>query len=250
MPSTSLQRSGDKRSSTVALSAPVGFAPVVNGESNSLIASVPCPATSLVSQNECENEGHLNPAEKLQKLNEVQKRLNELRELVHYYEQTSDMMTDAVNENTKDEETEESEYDSEHENSQPVTNIRNPQVASTWNEVNSNSNTQCVSNNRDGRAVNSNCEINNRSAANIRALNMPPLDCRYNREGEQRLHVARGEDDEEEEVEEGVSGASLSSHRSSLVDEAPEDEEFEQKISRLMAAKEKLKQLQDLVAMV
>ncbi|XP_038181052.1 pericentriolar material 1 protein isoform X14 [Arvicola amphibius] len=251
VPSASLQRSGDKRSSTVALSAPVGFAPVVNGESNSLISSVPCPATSLVSQNESENEGHLNPAEKLQKLNEVQKRLNELRELVHYYEQTSDMMTDAVNENTKDEETEESEYDSEHENSEPVTNIRNPQVASTWNEVNSNSNTQCVSNNRDGRSVNSNCEINNRSAANIRALNMPPLDCRYNREGEQRLPVAQGEDDEEEEVEEeGVSGASLSSHRSSLVDEAPEDEEFEQKISRLMAAKEKLKQLQDLVAMV
>lgn len=58
------------------------------------------------------------------KLNEVRKRLNELRELVHYYEQTSDMMTDAVNENTKDEETEESEYDSEHENSEPVTNIR------------------------------------------------------------------------------------------------------------------------------
>nr|XP_048297668.1 pericentriolar material 1 protein isoform X22 [Myodes glareolus] len=251
VPSTSLQRSGDKRSSAVTLSAPVGFAPVVNGESNSLISSVPCPATSLVSQIESENEGHLNPAEKLQKLNEVQKRLNELRELVHYYEQTSDMMTDAVNENTKDEETEESEYDSEHENSEPVTNIRNPQVASTWNEVNSNSNSQCISNNRDGRSVNSNCEINNRSAANIRALNMPPLDCRYNREGEQRLHVAQGEDDEEEEVEEeGVSGASLSSHRSSLVDEAPEDEEFEQKISRLMAAKEKLKQLQDLVAMV
>lgn len=57
------------------------------------------------------------------KLNEVRKRLNELRELVHYYEQTSDMMTDAVNENTKDEETEESEYDSEHETSEPVTNI-------------------------------------------------------------------------------------------------------------------------------
>lgn len=60
----------------------------------------------------------------IRKLNEVRKRLNELRELVHYYEQTSDMMTDAVNENTKEEETEESEYDSEHENSEPVTNIR------------------------------------------------------------------------------------------------------------------------------
>nr|XP_008526579.1 PREDICTED: pericentriolar material 1 protein isoform X7 [Equus przewalskii] len=253
--SVSPQRSVDQRITSSAPSAPVGLAPVVNGESNSLTSSVPYPAASLVSQNESENEGHLNPTEKLQKLNEVRKRLNELRELVHYYEQTSDMMTDAVNENTKDEETEESEYDSEHENSEPVTNIRNPQVAATWNEVNSNSNAQCVSNNRDGRSVNSNCEINNRSAANIRALNMPPslADCRYNREGEQGIHVAQGEDDEEEEEEaedEEVSGASLSSQRSSLVDEAPEDAEFEQKISRLMAAKQKLRQLQDLVAMV
>ncbi|KAM5173770.1 pericentriolar material 1 protein isoform 5-T6 [Callospermophilus lateralis] len=252
--SASPQRSGDQRSTVSAPSVPVGLVPVVNGESNSsLVSSVPYPAASLGPQNKNENEGHLNPTEKLQKLNEVRKRLNELRELVHYYEQTSDMMTDAVNENTKDEETEESEYDSEHENSEPVTNIRNPQVAATWNEVNSNSNTQCVSNNRDGRSVNSNCEINNRSAANIRALNMPPLDCRYNREGEQGMHVTQGEDDEEEEEEaeeEGVSGASLSSHRSSLVDEAPEDAEFEQKINRLMAAKQKLRQLQDLVAMV
>ncbi|XP_019593550.2 pericentriolar material 1 protein isoform X20 [Rhinolophus sinicus] len=250
--SASPQKSVDQRSITSAPSAPI--APVVNGESNSLTSSGPYPVASLVSQNECENEGHLNPTEKLQKLNEVRKRLNELRELVHYYEQTSDMMTDAVNENTKDEETEESEYDSEHENSEPVTNIRNPQVAATWNEVNSNSNAQCVSNNRDGRSVNSNCEINNRSAANIRALNMPPsLDCRYNREGEQGIHVAQGEDDDEEEDEaedDGVSGASLSSHRSSMVDEAPEDAEFEQKINRLMAAKQKLRQLQDLVAMV
>nr|XP_028708239.1 pericentriolar material 1 protein isoform X28 [Macaca mulatta] len=252
--SSSPQRSMDQRS-TSAPSAPVGLAPVVNGESSSLTSSGPYPAAALVSQNESENEVHLNPSEKLQKLNEVRKRLNELRELVHYYEQTSDMMTDAVNENRKDEETEESEYDSEHENSEPVTNIRNPQVASTWNEVNSNSNVQCVSNNRDGRTVNSNCEINNRSAANIRALNVPPslADCRYNREGEQEIHVAQGEDDEEEEEEaeeEGVSGASLSSHRSSLVDEHPEDAEFEQKINRLMAAKQKLRQLQDLVAMV
>nr|XP_054354445.1 pericentriolar material 1 protein isoform X22 [Pongo pygmaeus] len=253
--SSSPQRSVDQRS-TSAPSAPVGLAPVVNGESNSLTSSVPYPTASLVSQNESENEVHLNPSEKLQKLNEVRKRLNELRELVHYYEQTSDMMTDAVNENRKDEETEESEYDSEHENSEPVTNIRNPQVASTWNEVNSHSNAQCVSNNRDGRTVNSNCEINNRSVANIRALNVPPslADCRYNREGEQEIHVAQGEDDEEAEEEEaeeeGVSGASLSSHRSSLVDEHPEDAEFEQKINRLMAAKQKLRQLQDLVAMV
>uniref|UniRef100_A0A8C2SAW4 Pericentriolar material 1 protein C-terminal domain-containing protein n=1 Tax=Capra hircus TaxID=9925 RepID=A0A8C2SAW4_CAPHI len=256
--SASPQRSVDQRSTTTAPSAPVVLTPVVNGESNNLTPSVPYPAASLVSQNQNENEGHLNPTEKLQKLNEVRKRLNELRELVHYYEQTSDMMTDAVNENTKEEETEESEYDSEHENSEPVTNIRNPQVAATWNEVNSNSNAQCVSNNRDGRAVNSNCEINNRSAANIRALNMPPssADCRYNREGEQEMPVAQGHDEEEEEEEEeeaedeALSGASVSSHSSSLIIETPEDAEFEHKIQKLMAAKLKLRHLQNLVAMV
>ncbi|KAM9670634.1 pericentriolar material 1 protein isoform 14-T18 [Dama dama] len=255
--SASPQRSVDQRSTTTAPSAPVVLTPVVNGESNNLTPSVPYPAAALVSQNQNENEGHLNPTEKLQKLNEVRKRLNELRELVHYYEQTSDMMTDAVNENTKEEDTEESEYDSEHENSEPVTNIRNPQVAATWNEVNSNSNAQCVSNNRDGRAVNSNCEINNRSAANIRALNMPPpsADCRYNREGEQEMPVAQGQDEEEEEEEEeaedeALSGASLSSHSSSLIIETPEDAEFEHKIQKLMAAKLKLRHLQNLVAMV
>lgn len=82
---------------------------------------------------------------------------------------------------------------------------------------------------------------------------MLSTDCHYNREGEQGIHGTQGEDDEEEEEEaedEGVSGASLTSHRSSLVDEAPEDAEFEQKINRLMAAKQKLRQLQDLVAMV
>ncbi|XP_075412897.1 pericentriolar material 1 protein isoform X2 [Tenrec ecaudatus] len=249
--SASPQRSTDQRSPSTAPSAPGALATVVNGESNSLTSSVPYPTAALVSQNESENEGHLNPTEKLQKLNEVQKRLNELRELVHYYEQTSDMMTDAVNENTKDEETEESEYDSEPENSEPVTNIRNPQVAATWNEVNCNTNAQCISNNRDGRPFNSNCEINNRSATNIRALNMPPpLDCRYNREGEHGIHVGQGEDEDEGEDGEEVSGASLSSHRSSVVDEVPEDAEFEHKINRLMAAKQKLRQLQDLVAMV
>ncbi|XP_065803415.1 pericentriolar material 1 protein isoform X11 [Muntiacus reevesi] len=256
--SASPQRTVDQRSTTTAPSAPVVLTPVVNGESNNLTPSVPYPAAALVSQNQNENEGHLNPTEKLQKLNEVRKRLNELRELVHYYEQTSDMMTDAVNENTKEEDTEESEYDSEHENSEPVTNIRNPQVAATWNEVNSNSNAQCVSNNRDGRAVNSNCEINNRSAANIRALKMPPpsADCQYNREGEQEMPVAQGQDEEEEEEEEeeaedeALSGASLSSHSSSLVIETPEDAEFEHKIQKLMAAKLKLRHLQNLVAMV
>uniref|UniRef100_A0A8C3R2S8 Pericentriolar material 1 n=1 Tax=Cyanoderma ruficeps TaxID=181631 RepID=A0A8C3R2S8_9PASS len=245
--SSSPQRSIDQRSTTSAASGPVGIVTVVNGESNSL-ASAPYPPDSLVSQNESEEDENLNPTEKLQKLNEVRKRLNELRELVHYYEQTSDMMTDAVNENTKEEEeTEESESDSEHEDPQPVTNIRNPQGISSWSEINSNSNVQCGTNNRDGRHLNTDCEINNRSAANIRTLKMSSaLDC-HNRENDKLLDLPQGEDDEVEE--DRVSEDSLSTHRSSLGDVAG-DAEFEQKINRLIAAKQKLRQLQNLAAMV
>ncbi|NWT84775.1 PCM1 protein, partial [Lanius ludovicianus] len=244
--SSSPQRSIDQRSTTSAASGPIGIVTVVNGESNSL-ASAPYPPDSLVSQNESEEDENLNPTEKLQKLNEVRKRLNELRELVHYYEQTSDMMTDAVNENTKEEEeTEESESDSEHEDPQPVTNIRNPQGISSWSEINSNSNVQCGTNNRDGRHLNTDCEINNRSAANIRTLKMSSaLDC-HNRENEKHLDLPQGEDDEVEE--DRVSEDSISSHRSSLGDVG--DAEFEQKINRLIAAKQKLRQLQNLAAMV
>ncbi|NXC92625.1 PCM1 protein, partial [Certhia familiaris] len=245
--SCSPQRSVDQRSTTSAASGPVGIVTVVNGESNSL-ASVPYPPDSLVSQNESEEDENLNPTEKLQKLNEVRKRLNELRELVHYYEQTSDMMTDAVNENTKEEEeTEESESDSEHEDPQPVTNIRNPQGITSWSEINSNSNVQCGTNNRDGRHLNTDCEINNRSAANIRTLKMSStLDC-HNRENDKHLDLHQGVDDEVED--DRVSEDSITSHRSSLGDVAG-DAEFEQKINRLIAAKQKLRQLQNLAAMV
>ncbi|XP_006015931.1 pericentriolar material 1 protein isoform X7 [Alligator sinensis] len=247
--SGSPQRSIDQGSTTSAASAPVGVVSVVNGDSNSLASSAPYPPDSIASQNESEEDENLNPTEKLQKLNEVRKRLNELRELVHYYEQTSDMMTDAVNENTKEEEeTEESECDSDHENPQPITNIRNPQGIGSWGEINSNSNIQCGTNNRDGRHLNIDCEINNRSAANIRTLNMASaLDC-HNREDGKGIDVPQGEDDEAEE--DAASEASLSSHRSSLVDDAAGDAEFEQKINRLIAAKQKLRQLQTLVAMV
>ncbi|XP_071288369.1 pericentriolar material 1 protein isoform X3 [Agelaius tricolor] len=245
--SGSPQRSVDQRSTTSVASGPVGIVTVVNGEPNSL-ASAPYPPDSLVSQNESEEDENLNPTEKLQKLNEVRKRLNELRELVHYYEQRSDMMTDAVNENTKEEEeTEESESDSEHEHPQPVTNIRNPQGISSWSEINSNSNVQCGTNNRDGRHLNTDCEINNRSAANIRTLKMSSaLDC-HNRENDKHLDLPQGEDDEVEE--DRVSEDSMSSHRSSLGDVAG-DAEFEQKINRLIAAKQKLRRLQNLAAMV
>ncbi|XP_062348803.1 pericentriolar material 1 protein isoform X3 [Cinclus cinclus] len=245
--SGSPQRSVDQRSTTSAASGPVGIVTVVNGESNSL-ASAPYPPDSLVSQNESEEDENLNPTEKLQKLNEVRKRLNELRELVHYYEQTSDMMTDAVNENTKEEdETEESESDSEREDPQPATNIRNPQGISGWSEINSSSNVQCGTNNRDGRHLNTDCEINNRSAANIRTLKTSSaLDC-HNREKDKHLDLPQDEDDEVEE--DRVSEDSVSSHRSSLGDVAG-DAEFEQKINRLIAAKQKLRQLQNLAAMV
>ncbi|NXN96332.1 PCM1 protein, partial [Rhinopomastus cyanomelas] len=243
--SGSPQRSIDQRSTTSAASGPAGIVTVVNGESNSL-APAPYPPDSLVSQNESEDDDNLNPTEKLQKLNEVHKRLNELRELFHYYEQTSDMMTDAVNENTKEEEeTEESESDSEHEDPQPVTNIRNPQGISSWSEINSNSNVQTGTNNRDGRHLNTDCEINNRSAANLRTLKMSStLDC-HNREDDKDIDLLRGED---EEIEDRVSEDSMSSHRSSLGDVG--DAEFEQKINRLIAAKQKLRQLQNLASMV
>ncbi|KAH0616163.1 hypothetical protein JD844_027083 [Phrynosoma platyrhinos] len=123
--SGSPQRGIDQRSATSIASAPVGIATGVNEEPNSLASSAVYHPDSVTSQNESEEDDNLNATEKLQKLNEVRKRLNELRELVHYYEQTSDMMTDAVNENTKgEEETEDSECDSDLENPQPVTNIR------------------------------------------------------------------------------------------------------------------------------
>lgn len=64
----------------------------------------------------------------------MHKRLNELRELVQYYEQTSDMMVDTVNENVNEDEEDEMDdgslfeamFDSEQENREPITNIRYP----------------------------------------------------------------------------------------------------------------------------
>ena len=65
----------------------------------------------------------------------MHKRLNELRELVQYYEQTSDMMVDTVNENVKEEEDDDEEdgtedgslfdamFDSEQENRRLIANI-------------------------------------------------------------------------------------------------------------------------------
>ncbi|KAH0616162.1 hypothetical protein JD844_027082 [Phrynosoma platyrhinos] len=126
---------------------------------------------------------------------------------------------------------------------------RNPQGISNWSEINCNSNLQCGANNRNGSHLNTTCEINNRSA-NVRMLNMPStLDCHYNREDDS-IEIPQGEDEDIGPEADRASDASLSSHRSSIADEAPVDAEFEQKINRLIAAKQKLRQLQNLVAMV
>uniref|UniRef100_A0A4W5LRV0 Pericentriolar material 1 n=1 Tax=Hucho hucho TaxID=62062 RepID=A0A4W5LRV0_9TELE len=206
------------------------------------------------------------PCINLRKLKEVHKRLNELRELVQYYEQTSDMMVDTVNENVKEEEEEaeteedgsmlETMFDSEQENRRPpITNIRNPQHSGNWTEMNSLTNGRgggSTNNHADGR-LNTECEVNNRSgAANLRSLNIPSaIDCQYNRPYNQ---VKDDDDDDALEDEEEVRGArgrdsegSGSSRRSSL---GNEDADFAHKVHRLQTAKQKLRQLQELVAMV
>uniref|UniRef100_A0A7N9B0H2 Pericentriolar material 1 n=1 Tax=Mastacembelus armatus TaxID=205130 RepID=A0A7N9B0H2_9TELE len=190
-----------------------------------------------------------NSTDKLRKLKEVHKRLNELRELVQYYEQTSDMMVDAVNEN--DSSMFETMFDSEQENRQPVTNIRNPQRGGNWTDLNSLTNGRSgrsTTNNRDGR-LNTECEINNRSAANLRSLNIPS--CQYNRDTPYKQVKDEDEDEDCLDNEEGAqavaadSEASGSSRRSSLGN----DRGFAQKGHR-QTAKQKLRQLQELVAMV
>ncbi|XP_074485631.1 pericentriolar material 1 protein isoform X4 [Sebastes fasciatus] len=210
-----------------------------------------------------------NSTDKLRKLKEVHKRLNELRELVQYYEQTSDMMVDAVNENVKEDDDEEEEeedetedgsmfeamFDSEQENRQPVTNIRNPHRSGNWTDLNSLTNRRSVrssaTNNRDGR-LNTECEINNRSAANLRSLNIPSaIACQYNRDTPYNQVKDDDEDDDGLDNDEGAqavapdSEASGSSRRSSLGNNGG----FAQKVHR-HTAKQKLRQLQELVAMV
>ncbi|XP_016384911.1 pericentriolar material 1 protein-like isoform X2 [Sinocyclocheilus rhinocerous] len=195
-------------------------------------------------------------ADKLRKLKEVHKRLNELRELVQYYEQTSDMVVDTVNENVKedDEETEDGSlfevmFDSEQENHEPVTNIRNPaqpQTPSNWMDMNSLTKAHGASNNRDGR-LNTECEINNRSAANLRSLNVPSvIECQFNRD--RPYDGVKDEDDGGGGGGGGGRGSdgSGSSCRSSLGG----DTDYAEKVQRLQTAKQKLRQLQELVAMV
>ncbi|XP_056137025.1 pericentriolar material 1 protein isoform X3 [Lampris incognitus] len=236
----------------------------------SLVGSAEGPSASAsFNHSLLQHQDSSNSTDKLWKLKEVHKRLNELRELVQYYEQTSDMMVDTVNENVKDDDEEEEEetedgsifetmFDSDQENRQPITNIRNPQHSGNWTDLNSLTNSRGGrsggANNRDGR-LNTECEINNRSAANIRSLNIPSaIECQYNRD----TPYNQGKDDNDDGDEDGLenedgaqalgpeSEVSGSSRRSSLEDEA----EYAQKVHRLQTAKQKLRQLQELVAMV
>ncbi|PWA27232.1 hypothetical protein CCH79_00013876 [Gambusia affinis] len=209
-------------------------------------------------------------SDKLRKLKEVHKRLNELRELVQYYEQTSDMMVDAVNENVKepdDDDNEEDEdetedgsmfetvFELEHENRHPGANLRNPQRSSNWADVNSLTNGRSfrsgTTNNQDGR-LNTECEINNRAAANLRSLNVTtPIECQYNRDLPY-VEVKVEDDDDEDGVDNDEGGqamlpdtASDSSQESSFGNAAG----FPPKVHR-QTATQKLRQLQELVAMV
>ncbi|XP_063776892.1 pericentriolar material 1 protein isoform X3 [Pseudophryne corroboree] len=241
------QRVLDQRSIGSSASAPPAFD---NRAPNSPGTAAPYPSATFM--NDSDDEENQNPAEKLKKLKEVRKRLNELRDLVRYYEQTSDMMTDAVNENIKDdeeEETEDSWVESDQEVNQPVINIRNPQHLSSWGPVNSITNSQCGTNNRDERPLNTDCEINNRSAANLRSFNASSaLDCLYNRETEDKGRDVELEEEDDDDVEEDQESAVSLSSRSSVSEDARHDE-FEEKFNRLIAAKQKLRQLQELVVM-
>ncbi|KAG9335981.1 hypothetical protein JZ751_003380 [Albula glossodonta] len=258
------QRGAEQRG--VIPGTPAECPSALNREANGHVGMV-TRLDSAPSYREPQYEDGVNPPDKLRKLKEVHKRLNELRELVQYYEQSSDMMADTVNENVKDEDEDtEAMFDSEQENSEPVTNIRqafgetdnhivrNPHCAGNWMETNSVTNSHGT-NNRDGR-LNTDCEINNRSAANLRSLNFPSvIECQYNRyhcynevkDGSDGEEEGTGLVDEEEARERReASEGSGSSRRSSL----EKDPELEQKVRRLQTAKQKLRQLQELVAMV
>uniref|UniRef100_A0A8C2AA59 Pericentriolar material 1 n=1 Tax=Cyprinus carpio TaxID=7962 RepID=A0A8C2AA59_CYPCA len=137
----------------------------------------------------------------------------------------------------------------------PADKLRNPaqpQTPSNWMDMNSLGKAHSASNNRDGR-LNTECEINNRSAANLCSLNVPSvIECQFNRD--RPYDGVKDEDeDEAQEDDDGARGGggrdsdgSGYSHRSSLGG----DTEYAQKVRRLQTAKQKLRQLQELVAMV
>ncbi|TMS22933.1 Pericentriolar material 1 protein [Larimichthys crocea] len=223
-------------------------------------------STSFHPPSLTQHQDSSNSTDKLRKLKEVHKRLNELRELVQYYEQTSDMMVDVVNENVKEDD-DEGGRGRRRTTQRTVlclrpcltlsrrTAILNPQRSRNWMDLNSLTNGRSTrssaTNNRDGR-LNTECEINNRSAANLRSLNIPSaIECQYNRDTPYNQVKDDDEDEDGLDNDEGAqavapdSEASGSSRRSSLGN----DGGFVQKVHR-QTAKQKLRQLQELVAMV
>uniref|UniRef100_A0A672MNX2 Pericentriolar material 1 protein-like n=1 Tax=Sinocyclocheilus grahami TaxID=75366 RepID=A0A672MNX2_SINGR len=133
--------------------------------------------------------------------------------------------------------------------------LHDSQTPSNWMDMNSLTKAHGASSNRDGR-LNTECEINNRSAANLRSLNVPSvIECQFNQD---RPYdgVKDEDDDEAQEDEDGARGGgggggrgsdgSGSSRRSSLGG----DTDYAEKVQRLQTAKQKLRQLQELVAMV
>ncbi|XP_059409780.1 pericentriolar material 1 protein-like isoform X7 [Carassius carassius] len=142
----------------------------------------------------------------------------------------------------------------------PTDKLRNsaqPQTQSNWMDMNSLGKAHSAFNNRDGR-LNTECEINNRSAANLHSLNVPSvIECQFNRD--RPYDGVKDEDDDDEALEDddGARGGggggggrdsdgSGYSRRSSLGG----DTDYAQKVRRLQTAKQKLRQLQELVAMV
>ncbi|XP_059504014.1 pericentriolar material 1 protein isoform X2 [Stegostoma tigrinum] len=247
----------DQRS---CLSAPAEADTAINREPSSLASSA-CVLDSMPSQHENDAQDNPNPRKKLKKLKEVHKRLNELRELIDYYQQTSDMMTDAVNEHTKDDDNEteeESLYYSDQGNPETISNIRNPQ-RSNWTDISGSSRmvpqngTSC----RNGRLLNTECEINNRPTNLQTSKVLLPSDephvsyVECSRFNDERDEDRNSDTTQKQEVQgECASEGTISSRRSSFVEETDQDFEIQQKINRLNAAKQKLRQLQELVAMV
>ncbi|XP_078799448.1 pericentriolar material 1 protein-like isoform X12 [Oryzias latipes] len=144
-------------------------------------------------------------------------------------------------------------FSQQQDGSNSADKLRNSQRSRNWTDLNSLANRcsiRAATNNQDSR-LNTNCEINNRTAANLHALNIPAaIECQYNRD----IPYSEVRDDDGEEecaCNDGAARAvvpdsvSESSRRSSLGNDAG----FPQKVHR-QSAKQKLRQLQELVAMV
>uniref|UniRef100_A0A671R5C2 Pericentriolar material 1 protein-like n=1 Tax=Sinocyclocheilus anshuiensis TaxID=1608454 RepID=A0A671R5C2_9TELE len=110
-----------------------------------------------------------------------------------------------------------------------------PQTPSNWMDMNSLTKAHGASNNRDGR-LNTECEINNRSAANLRSLNVPSV-IGWTLQSFKSINIHQ-------------CAISVNIVRSSRRSSLGGDTDYAEKVQRLQTAKQKLRQLQELVAMV